>query len=190
MKIDEVYIYICRDMSLRVIFCYSLLVDPWMAFSGRPEISHMMRRLLYTMPLDQSYRGGRFMMVYVSFGEGKEESDDVRYEGAVLLITSHHLSEVFLDFWRSQHADLQVSPLGSVHRTDVAQLRSAEDGREMMERADADENGGVSYDEFVEWLERNNPGDEKPTMTDGWDIEGKLYPSCPSMLGHSEVEFR
>eukprot|EP00913_Durusdinium_trenchii_P021470 g20178.t1 len=51
---------------------------------------------------------------------------------------------------------------------------SAEDGREMMERADADENGGVSYDEFVEWLERNNPGDEKPTMTDGWDIEGKF----------------
>lgn len=36
--------------------------------------------------------------------------------------------------------------------------RSAENCREMMERADADENDGVSYDEFVEWLERNDPG--------------------------------
>ena len=36
--------------------------------------------------------------------------------------------------------------------------RSAENCREMMERADADENDGVSYNEFVEWLERNDPG--------------------------------
>ena len=38
------------------------------------------------------------------------------------------------------------------------QFRSADDCRAMMERADADENDGVSYEEFVDWLERNDPG--------------------------------
>lgn len=59
---------------------------------------------------------------------------------------------------------------------------SAEDCREMMERADADENDDVSYDEFVEWLERNDPGAlEKSLLTDAdlvratfrlWDKDG------------------
>ena len=53
--------------------------------------------------------------------------------------------------------------------------RSAENCREMMERADADENDGVSYDEFVEWLERNDPGpSHRKTIATPQENHGKM----------------